>query len=96
MPLGPSDDYTYVQGRERMYEWLPPFEGPFKSAFRENDRNVVSFHLANSIRKYGEAYEGDDYVSRMIPRLAGGASTRAGRSRRRANGRTRMLSFLTC
>ena len=67
--FGPSDDYTYVEGREGIYEWLPPFEDPFKTAFRENDRNIVSFHLANMIRKYGAAHDIESYLTRMIERV---------------------------
>jgi hypothetical protein len=67
--MGPSDDYTYVEGREGIYAWIPPFEDLFKTAFRENDRNVVSFHLANTIRKYGVAHDLEDYLARMIPRV---------------------------
>jgi hypothetical protein len=65
----PSDDYTYVQGREGIYEWIPPFDGEFKTAFRLNDRNVISFQVANTIRKYGAPYEINSYLSRMIARV---------------------------
>jgi len=67
--FGPCDDYTYVKGREASYEWLPPFDGPFKTAFRENDRNVISFHLANTIRKYGAPFGLEAYQARMIGRV---------------------------
>jgi hypothetical protein len=82
--FGPSDDYTYIQGREGIYQWIPPFDDQFKSAYRENDRNVVSFHLANTIRKYEAAHNIEDYLARMIPRVrkwgfnSGGAFSPAG------------------
>ncbi|MCX7046141.1 MAG: beta-galactosidase [Candidatus Sumerlaeota bacterium] len=68
--LQPSDDFTTVKGRERVYEWLPPYEGDFKTAYRpESGRDVVSFHLANLIRKYGKPYTATEYGARMIERL---------------------------
>jgi hypothetical protein len=67
--FGPGDDYTFIKGREGIYEWIPPFDGEFRSAFRPNDRNVVSFHLANMIRKYGAPYDIESYAARMIPRV---------------------------
>ena len=30
--FNPSDDYTYVAGRERVYEWLPAHDGEFADA----------------------------------------------------------------
>ncbi len=37
--FGPVDDYTYVVGREDIYEWLPSLNSEFKTAFRENGGN---------------------------------------------------------
>jgi hypothetical protein len=65
----PNEDYTLVKGRESAYEWLPPQTGEFASAFRPASAQVVSFHLANMIRKYGQPYDGESYAARMLPRM---------------------------
>jgi hypothetical protein len=68
--VGPGEDYTLVRGRESAYEWLPPRDGEFASAFRKEDGGAVfSFHLANMIRKYGQPYSSEDYTARMIARM---------------------------
>jgi hypothetical protein len=70
--LNPSDDYTYFAGRESAYEWLPAPESEFKSAFHPDSfwrPNVISFHLANTIRKTGRPYTSADYTARMIERV---------------------------
>lgn len=68
--FNPNDDYTYVQGREEIYEWLPTLESEFKTAFRPGDGNtILSFHLVNLIRKFGQPYTLDTYVARMIERV---------------------------
>ncbi len=65
----PSDDYTYVQGREDIYEWLPKPGDEFSSAFRLGDRANLSFYVANTIRKYGKPYNHDAFAARMIDRV---------------------------
>ena len=70
--LNPSDDYTYFAGRESVYEWLPARDSEFKTAFHPDGfwgPNVLSFHLANSIRKFRGPYVNADYTARMIARL---------------------------
>lgn len=68
--FAPSDDYTYVTGREGIYEWLPKAEGGFASAFRPGDGNACfSFYLANVIRKFGAPYAYEAHASRMIERM---------------------------
>ena len=70
--MNPSDDYTYFAGRESLYEWLPAHDGEFKSAFHPEsfwNPNVLSFHLVNSIRKFGRPYDKADYTARMIERV---------------------------
>jgi hypothetical protein len=67
--FGPGDDYTLIKDREGIYEWLPPFESEYKTAFRKaNGPSVFSFHLANQIRKYKEPYSLTNYTARMISR----------------------------
>lgn len=49
---------TPVTGREFMFEWLPPRDGPLDRAWSANhwgqgDTQYVCFHTCNLIRKYG-------------------------------------------
>ena len=70
--FGPSDDYTYFAGRERVYEWLPAREGEFASAFHPEsywNQLALSFHVVNTIRKTGKPYAPTDYTARMIERV---------------------------
>lgn len=67
--FGPGDDYTYIKGRENIYAWLPAPGGEFATAFREKSTEDFSFHLANSIRKFGRPYAKEDYTRRMIDRV---------------------------
>ncbi|MCY3020233.1 MAG: hypothetical protein NTW87_14540 [Planctomycetota bacterium] len=69
--FGPSDDYTYIKGREKVYAWLPPFEGLFRPAYHREQfwsRDTFSFYLANVIRKYGSA-DPEALAARMIERV---------------------------
>lgn len=68
--FAPNDDYTYVKGREGIYEWLPKAEGEFSSAFRPGDGDAhFSFYLANVIRKFGAAYDYEAHAARMMERV---------------------------
>ncbi len=67
--ISPCDDYTTVRGRESIFEWIPSSDQAFLSARREGDSGVVSFYLANTIRKYGRPYELDAHFGRWIDRL---------------------------
>lgn len=70
--FGPSDDYTYVKGREHIYEWLPAHDSEFKSTFHPNsywNPDVLSFHLVNTIRKFGRAYTSAEFTARTIERV---------------------------
>jgi hypothetical protein len=68
--FAPNDDYTYIEGREDIYEWLPKPEGEFASAFRPGDDAAhFSFYLANTIKKFGAAYNYDEHAARMIERV---------------------------
>ncbi len=67
--FAPNDDYTYVKGREAIYEWLPKADGEFASAFRPGDGDAhFSFYLANAIRKFSAPYDYDAHASRMMER----------------------------
>lgn len=63
------DDYTLVRGRERTYEWIPPAEGEFATAWRRGTPGVFSFQIANWIRKYGRPYDQDEWLRQSIERL---------------------------
>ncbi len=66
----PSDDYTYVTGREDIYEWLPkPGDSTFSTAFRAGGKENFSFYVANTIRKFGQPYDLDAFAARMIFRV---------------------------
>ena len=65
----PADDQTYVGGRRGIYQWLPPTTGDMATAWRANQKDVVSFHLANQIRKYNQPYDIETYTPRMLSRL---------------------------
>lgn len=67
--FAPNDDYTYVKGREGIYEWLPKNEGEFASAFREGNADHFSFYIANVIRKFGAAHDYESHAARMIERV---------------------------
>lgn len=93
--FGPSDDYTYFAGRERIFEWLPPHEGEFASAFNPDpywNALALSFDLVNTIRKFGKPYDPATYTGRMIERVrkwgfnsAGGFGTGEASARRQMN-----------
>jgi hypothetical protein len=69
--FGGGDDFTYVEGREDQYEWIPPTTGLFAATHHE-DRywfpRAVSFYRANVIRKYGP-FDKDAFARRMIDRV---------------------------
>lgn len=67
--FAPNDDYTYVKGRENIYEWLPKADGEFASAFREGNADHFSFYLANVIKKFGAPHDYESHAARMIERV---------------------------
>ncbi len=64
-----TDDYTLVRGREQTYEWLPETNGDFASAWRPGTPGVVSFYVANQIRKYGKPFSLEEWSGRVVDRL---------------------------
>ncbi len=68
--FNPNDDYTLTKGRESAYEWLPKPEGEFSTVFRKDSGGtILSFHLVNQIRKYGQPFDPNTFSTRMIERL---------------------------
>lgn len=63
------DDYTTVKGRERIYEAIPPKEGPLSSAWKDGSHAVASFYIANWVRKYGKPYTYEEWLGQAIDRL---------------------------
>ena len=79
--FGPSNDYTYTENRGDLFEWLPPREGQFASAWYPEgwwSDKAFSFYLANVIRKYGKPFEREEWTSRMIDRVRALGFTSAG------------------
>ncbi|OAM91049.1 hypothetical protein AW736_05315 [Termitidicoccus mucosus] len=67
----PDEGMTVVRGRECIFEWLPPAKGGFKAAWQNGDPStgIVSFHVANIIRKYGSPYDDEAWSGRAVKRL---------------------------
>lgn len=63
----PCDDYTYVKGREEAYQELPSRKAPFDKAWMNPD--VVSFYIANYIRKTGKPFNLADWKNDIVHRL---------------------------
>ena len=66
-----GEDFTYIEGREDIYEWLPPHDGDFNAAWHHEswwNPRAVSFYAANLVRKYGKLVY-DEWVERMIARI---------------------------
>ncbi len=67
--VSPCDDYTYIKGRESIYEWLPPYESPYKTAYRGHWATDFSYYIANLIRKTGQPFELDGWKRKQVERL---------------------------
>jgi len=70
--FGPGEDYTYVEGRHDIYDWLPPHSGEFAAAWNPEsywNPRAVSFYKANVIRKYGAPFDDAANVTRMVDRV---------------------------
>ena len=94
--MEPADDYTYIAGRERIYEWLPAHEGQFASAFHPEpywNPLALSFHLVNTIRKSGKPYDAGAYTARMIERVRKWGFNSAGAFGVGDSGMRRQMSF---
>ena len=70
--FGGGDDLTDVTGREDAFEWLPPHEGPFASAWKTDEpywsTRAVSHYRANLVRKFG-SYDHTEAAVRNIGRV---------------------------
>lgn len=69
--FGFGEDYTYIEGRESIYEWLPERTGEFAAAYHPEtywNPRAFSFYRANLIRKYG-GFSDEAFYERMIGRI---------------------------
>jgi len=69
--FGPGEDYTSVEKREDVFEWLPPHADAFAAAWHPDawwNPRAVSFYKANVVRKYG-AYDDDAHIARLVDRV---------------------------
>ena len=67
-----GEDSTYIEGREGIYEWLPPHDGEFATAWHPDkywNPRAVSFYKANVIRKYGLPFSDEAHTKRLIERV---------------------------
>lgn len=66
--IGNCDDYTYVKGREEIFEFLPAADDPLYSGAYFQQENF-SFYILNYIRKTGRAYDQTAWQREMFERL---------------------------
>lgn len=69
--FGTGEDYTYVDGRESIYEWIPPRDGAMGAAWHPNQywkKYAASYYIANVVRKYGSFTE-EELAARMVDRV---------------------------
>ncbi len=64
-----TDDYTLVQGRESAFEWLPETKGEFATAWRPKTSGVLSFYIANWIRKFGKPFTFEEWTGQIADRM---------------------------
>lgn len=67
--IAPCDDYTYIEGRRNLYEWIPPMEGQYANAYLNKDPAYFSFYIANVIRKTGKPFDLNEWRGQQVPRL---------------------------
>ena len=69
--FGPGEDYTSIEGRTDVFDWLPPHDGEFAAAWHPEkywNPRAVSLYKANVVRKYG-AYDDDKQTARLVDRV---------------------------
>ena len=67
--VGPCDDFTFVEGRHNLYEWLPPVDGEFATAYLDRNPAHFSFYIANVIRKTGRPFDWNEWKGEQVIRL---------------------------
>ncbi len=66
--MQPCDDYTYIKGRRNIYEWIPERKSEYGCAFR-NGEDAFSFYIANLVRKYGKAFDKEEWSGLFVDKL---------------------------
>ncbi len=69
--ISSTDDHTLVKGREKIFEWLPEPTGEFATAWRDGkpSMGIMSFFVANWIRKFNKPFTLEDWTAQVVPRL---------------------------
>jgi len=70
--FGNGEDYTSIEKREDVFEWLPPHSGEFAGAWNPEkwwNPRAVSFYKANVVRKYAAPYHDDAQIGRLVDRV---------------------------
>lgn len=65
---GAGDSYTFVAGRGDKFDWLPPAQGEFASAFIDGGESF-SFYATNWIRKFGQPWDAEAFSTQTINRV---------------------------
>ena len=68
----PGDESTYIKDRHEIYEWIPPVDGEYASAFHPDawwHKDVISFYQTNLIRKYGPERTKDQQLAVLVDRV---------------------------
>ena len=94
-----GDSPTLINGRREKFEWLPPADGEFASAFIDGGASF-SFYAANWTRKFGQPWNREAFEAQTIERArqlgfnSAGAFSNATPSGARANWpRVEFVSF---
>ncbi len=70
--FGNGEDYTSIEKREEVFEWLPPRSGDFVGAWHPEkwwNPRAVSFYKANVVRKYAAPYDDETQLGRLVDRV---------------------------
>jgi hypothetical protein len=70
--FGNGEDYTSIEKREDVFEWLPPHSGEFSGAWHPEkwwNPRAVSFYKANVVRKYAAPYHEETQMGRLVDRV---------------------------
>ncbi len=65
---GAGDSYTFVSGRGEKFDWVPPAQGEFASAFIDGGSSF-SFYAANWTRKFGQPFDREAFQAQTIGRV---------------------------
>lgn len=63
-----NETFTTVKSREHVYEWLPPYDSEYRSAF-QGSKDVFSFYMANKQRKSGSIPSNGQFFAEAVERI---------------------------